>query len=105
MAGTRASKRAAGMPAEEELPAKRPAKHPAPPKQISNAKKPPSRLAQRSYHKKYSKGKQPKLNTIPCLVLLSINASLSVIISTAPSSFLLSNSISLPNTTKDKAPF
>jgi hypothetical protein len=104
MAGTRASKRAAGIPAEEELPAKRPAKHPAPLKQISNAKKPPSRLAQRSYHKGYSKGKQPELDTTPCPVTLPIDAPLSAITSTAPPSSLLSNSTSLPNTTKDKAP-
>jgi hypothetical protein len=103
MTDTYASKRAAGMLAEKELSAKRPAKHLALLKQILNAKKPPSRLAQRSYHKRYSKGKQPKLDTIPCLVPLPINASLSAIISTAPFS-LLSNSTSLPNTTKGKAP-
>jgi hypothetical protein len=104
MAGTRASKRAAGMPAEEELPVKRPAKYLALPKQISNAKKPPSGLARRSYHKGYSKGKQPELDTIPCLVTLSIDAPLSATTSTAPPSSSLSNSTSLPNTTKGKAP-
>jgi hypothetical protein len=104
MAGTRASKRAAGMPAEEELSAKRPAKHPAPPKQISNAKKPPSRLARRSHHKGYNKGKQPELDTTLCPVTLPINAPLSATTSTAPPSSSLSNSTPLPNTTKGKAP-
>jgi hypothetical protein len=93
------------MPAEEELPAKRPAKHLALPKQILNAKKPFSRLARRSYHKGYNKGKQPELDTIPCFVTLLIDASLSATISTAPFFFSLSNLTFLPNTTKGKAPF
>jgi hypothetical protein len=105
MAGTRASKRAAGMPAEEELPVKRPAKHLVLFKQILNAKKPPFRLARRSYHKGYSKGKQPELDITPCFVTLPIDAPLSATISTVSSFFLLSNSTFLPNTTKGKAPF
>jgi hypothetical protein len=104
MAGTRASKRAAGMPAEEELLAKRLAKHLAFFKQILNAKKPPFRLARRFYHKGYSKGKQPELDTTPCLVTLPIDAPLPAITSTAPPFFSLSNSTLLPNTTKGKAP-
>jgi hypothetical protein len=91
------------MPAEEELLTKRPAKHLALFKQILNAKKLPFRLAQRSYHEGYSKGKQPELNTIPCPVSLPIDAPLSATISTAPPS-PLSNSTFLPNTIKDKAP-
>jgi hypothetical protein len=92
------------MPAEKELFAKRPAKHLAPFKQISNAKKPPSGLAQRSYHKGYNKGKQPELNTILCFVTLLIDALLSVIISTAPPSSSLLNLTFLLNITKGKAP-
>jgi hypothetical protein len=92
------------MPAEEELLAKRPAKHPALLKQISNAKKPPSGLAWRSYHKGYSKGKQPELDITPCPVTLPIDALLSATISTALFSSPLSNSTPLPNTTKGKAP-
>jgi hypothetical protein len=45
MAGTHALKRAADMPAKEELLAKRLAKHLGPLKQILNAKKPPFGLA------------------------------------------------------------
>jgi hypothetical protein len=92
------------MPTKEELLAKRLAKHLALPKQISNAKKLPSGLAQRSYHKRYSKGKQPELDTTPCPVTLPIDAPLFATTNTAPPFFSLSNSTSLPNTTKGKAP-